>query len=288
MWVLAVLTCLLLAPPPLAAQGSGTGDEGPMIRIPAGEFLRGREKGDADEGPARRLTLDVFLIDVTEVTNDRFARFVAATGHRTDAEKEGWGWVWTEKWEKTRGADWRHPRGPRSSIEKLGVHPVVQVSWNDAAAYCRWAGKRLPTEAEWEGAARGADGRRWPWGDTFDRARANIAGAEDGFPETAPVGSFPAGVSPYGVHDLSGNVWEWIADWYAADYYQKAPASSPRGPTTGKLRVVRGGSWGGPPEWSTTTNRYSRVPDYRNNKIGFRCAQDEGPSAPRRTKESVK
>jgi formylglycine-generating enzyme required for sulfatase activity len=274
--LLAIVTCacLVLGPRSALAQEPKGGDGVSMARVPAGEFLRGRDDGDADERPARRLDLDAFLLDAYEVTNERFARFVSATGDRTDAEKEGWAWVWTGKWDKIRGADWRHPKGPQSSIKGLETHPVVQVSWNDASAYCRWAEKRLPTEAEWEKAARGTDGRRWPWGDTFDRKRVNIAGAEDGFAETAPVGSFPDGVSPYGVHDLAGNVWKWVADWYAGDSYQKAPARNPKGPTTGKLRVVRGGSWGGPSEWSTATNRYSRVPDYRNNKIGFRCAQD--------------
>lgn len=274
--LLAAVTCtgLLLGPFASLAQAPPGGDGAPMGPIPAGEFLRGRDDGDADERPARRLSLDTFRLDIYEVTNDRFARFVAATGHRTDAEKEGWAWVWSGRWEKVRGADWRHPKGPQSGIAGLGAHPVVQVSWNDASAYCRWAGKRLPTEAEWEKAARGTDGRRWPWGDAFDRQRANVAGHEDGFAETAPVGSFPAGVSPYGIHDLAGNVWEWVADRYAADAYSKAPPRNPSGPTTGKLRVVRGGSWGGPPEWSSAVNRYSRVPDYRNNKIGFRCAQD--------------
>jgi formylglycine-generating enzyme required for sulfatase activity len=271
----AAATGLLLAPLLVSAERIETQDGAPMVRIPAVEFLRGRDDLDKDERPARRLTLDPYLLDVHEVTNERFARFVTASGHRTDAEKEGWAWVWTGKYAKVRGADWRHPKGPQSSLDGLALHPVVQVSYHDAQAYCRWAAKRLPTEAEWEGAARGTDGRRWPWGDTFDRARVNIEGAEDGYPETAPVGSFAPGASPYGVHDLVGNVWEWVADWYAADYYAKAPPRGPRGPTTGKLRGVRGGAWGSPPEWSTTTNRYSRTPDYRNNKIGFRCARDD-------------
>jgi formylglycine-generating enzyme required for sulfatase activity len=282
----AILTSLIVFLVPASAQEAKDG--APMARIPTGEFVRGREGGDPDERPMKRVTLDTFLLDVYEVTNERFARFAAATGHRTDAEREGWAWVWTGKWTKVQGADWRHPKGPGSSIAGLERHPVAQVSWNDAAAYCRWAGKRLPTESEWEGAGRGTDGRRWPWGDTFDRGRANTAGAEDGFPETAPVGSFPAGASPSGIHDLAGNVWEWVADWYAADAYQKAPAKNPRGPTAGKLRVVRGGSWGSPPEWSTTTNRYSRVPDYRNNKIGFRCAQDDRSPASQGAKGGVR
>ena len=253
-------------------------DGAPMVLVPAGEFLRGSRTGDANERPARTLSLDAFAVDLTEVTVARFRTFVEATGHRTLAEREGWAWVWVGEWGKggkfvrTRGADWQHPKGPGS--EPLPEHPVTQVSHQDAEAYCRWAGKRLPTEAEWEKAARGPDGRPYPWGGTFEVSRANTVGAADGFPEVAPVGSFPSGVSPYGVLDMAGNVWEWTADWYRADYYVGAPARNPPGAPAGKTRVVRGGSWGGPPDWSTVTNRYDRLPDYRNNKIGFRCARD--------------
>lgn len=274
--ILAVLLSLAAAAEPVPAPPGLDG--APMVLIPAGEFLRGSRTGEANERPARTLFLNTFALDQTEVTVARFTAFAEATGHRTVAEREGWAWVWVGEWGKggkfvrTRGADWRHPKGPGSA--PLPEHPVTQVSHQDAEAYCRWAGKRLPTEAEWEKAARGPDGRFYPWGETFEVGRANTVGAADGFPEVAPVGSFPAGVSPYGALDMAGNVWEWTADWYRADYYGAAPARSPPGPPPGKTRVVRGGSWGGPPDWSTVTNRYDRPPDYRNNKIGFRCARD--------------
>ena len=274
--ILTVLLSLAAAAEPVPAPPGPDG--APMVLVPAGEFTRGNRGGEANERPARTLFLDSFALDQVEVTVARFAAFASATGHRTVAEREGWAWVWAGEWGKggkfvrTRGAEWRHPKGAGSA--PLPEDPVTQVAYPDAEAYCRWAGKRLPSEAEWEKAARGSDGRPYPWGETFEAARANTVGAADGFPEVAPVGSFPAGVSPYGVLDMAGNVWEWTADWYRADYYAAAPARNPPGPPAGKARVVRGGSWGGPPDWSTVTNRYDRPPDYRNTKIGFRCARD--------------
>ncbi|HIP96746.1 MAG TPA: hypothetical protein EYH32_05965, partial [Anaerolineae bacterium] len=161
-------------------------DGAEMVFVPAGEFVMGSEELGDDERPVHRVYLDGFWIDRYEVTNERFARFVAATGYQTEAERRGWGWVWREaEWEKVEGADWRHPRGPGSSIADRMDSPVVLVSWNDADAYCRWAGKRLPGEAQWEKAARGPDGRRYAWGDEFDRAKANTKESERG--DTAPA-----------------------------------------------------------------------------------------------------
>jgi formylglycine-generating enzyme required for sulfatase activity len=213
-------------------------DKAEMVLVPAGEFSMGSDGDEIDrllknwtnvkretfndEIPRHRVYLDAFYIDKHEVTNARFQQFVQATGHRTQAEREGSGDVYTgQKWEQVNGANWRAPRGPGSSIASLEQHPVVQVSQEDAKAYCSWAGKRLPTEAEWEKAARGTDGQIYPWGNQFDGKRANFCdtncdlnwkdnAANDGYRYTAPVGSYEGGKSPYGAYDMAGNVCGWL------------------------------------------------------------------------------
>jgi sulfatase modifying factor 1 len=242
--------------------------------IPTGMFTMGDSSGDRNapdgEVPLHEVTLPEFSIDATSVTNAAFARFVAETGYVTEAESFGFSAVFhlavaapdddimgpaagTPWWFGVRGADWRHPGGRSSSIEGLDDHPAVHVSWNDAIAYCAWAGRRLPTEAEWEYAARGGiEGAKYPWGDDEVDAggwRANIWQGdfprvntmEDGFLTTAPVQSFaPNG---YGLWQTVGNVWEWCQDWFSPRYYAVSPASSPTGPERGQARVLRGGSY---------------------------------------------
>ena len=275
-----------------------------MVYVPAGEFEMGNMGiqwmwsgslvgGDldlqvfTDERPQHVAYLDAFWIDQTEVTVEMFRTFVEATGYETTAEREGWGAPWTdgpmeEEWPHIPGTDWQHPHGPESSAED--DHPVVQVTWEDAAAYCEWAGGHLPTEAQWEKAARGADLRLWPWGDTYDGNRGSFCDAncpvkrwnhdayDDGYALTAPVGIFPNGASPYGALDMAGNVWEWVADWYDGNYYTDPPYENPTGPSYGTERTQRGGAWIDNESWVRTTVRHATPPGTRADDLGFRCA----------------
>ena len=262
-----------------------------MVFVPAGEFIMGSPEGEGldNEHPQRTVYLDAFYIGKYEVTNRQFSQFVDATGYTTDAETAGWGWAWTgEDWKEVEGVNWRHPQGPDSSIEGKMDHPIVQVSWNDANAYCQWAGVRLPTEAEWEKAARGTDGREYPWGNSApDGSKLNYcdvncelgwkdSSVDDGYTDTAPVGRYETGKSPYGAYDMAGNVWEWVADWYDADYYSKAPGRNPQGPDSGEKRVLRGGSWFGYKGDARCADRYGGVPDVRISYFGFRAAASPG------------
>jgi formylglycine-generating enzyme required for sulfatase activity len=250
-------------------------DGAEMVLVPAGEFTMGGEDGEDDEKPVHQVYLDAFWIDKTEVTNARFEKFVAATNYRTDAEKAGTGWVYTESgWGEVEGADWRHPSGPDSDIADKANHPVVQVSWNDAKAYCEWAGARLPTEAEWEKAARGTDGRTYPWGNEWDAEKVNSW--EQGPGTTTAVGSYPAGASPYGALDMAGNVYEWAADWYDEGYYTSSPERNPTGPDSRTYRVLRGGSWYSPHYSARCANRDGDAPCDVDHDVGFRCARSEG------------
>jgi len=269
-------------------------DEMVMVDVPEGNFLMGSDKSKDpeaynDEIPQHRVYLGAFRIDRSEVTNAVFAKFIQETHYQTDAEKAGSGFVLNlsaQRWEDTQGADWQHPQGPSSSLDGLNNHPVVQVSWNDAKAYCKWAGERLPTEAEWEKAARGTDGRIYPWGDQkpsgdlLNFADSNLGTSwgdpsmDDGYRFTAPVGNYPSGASPYGALDMAGNVWEWVADWYDETYYQgNQPERNPQGPSSGTNRVLRGGSWNDGARSVRAASRSWNTPDLRLNYIGFRCAR---------------
>jgi len=212
-------------------------------------------QGRADERPQRAVFLDAFVIDQVEVTNARYMRFVKATGHRTPPNPYG--------------------SGPLASLTGIEHLPVVQTTWYDAKAYCTWAKKRLPTEAEWEKAARGTDGRLYPWGNEPPTAnRANFDREWEEEKTLHPVGSIPGGDSPYGVKDLAGNAREWVADWYDADYYKDAPARNPQGPDKkGVVRSIRGGSWHSPASDLTTTARGRGGFALQTHGTGFRCAR---------------
>jgi formylglycine-generating enzyme required for sulfatase activity len=260
---------------------------GRMILIPGGASRMGNDASPRDaERPAHEVVIEEYLLDEHEVTNRQFAEFIEATRYVTTAEGRGFSMVYDLKkkqWEKCPGACWRHPGGPETTLDGKDELPVVHVSWLDAQAYCQWAKKRLPTEAEWEFASRGglrdAD---YPWGreETLDgRYMANYwqhdkAGAADGFEVLAPVKSFPA--NRYKLYDMSGNVWEWCEDWFAEDYYVQSRRENPSGPKEGLQRVVRGGSWLCPENFFdgiTVFARSSRLPEDSFQNVGFRCAK---------------
>ena len=246
-----------------------------MVYVPAGPFLMGSVDSDPnaweEEKPERMVYLDGYWIDQTPVTNRMFAKFVAETGYQTQAEKENWSVAYNgSKWDKIPGVNWQHPRGRESNLAGKWDHPVVHVNWYDAKAYSQWAGRRLPTEAEWEKAARGTDGRHYPWGDAEPNDK--LCNFNWNVKDTTPVSSYPAGASPYGVLDMAGNVRQWIADFYDEDYYQYAPLRNPQGPETSGLRVVRGGSWIFVASGSRAGSRGKNVPAWRYDTYGFRCA----------------
>ena len=297
----------MIAPLPLA-RAAVPAD---MVRIPGGAFRMGADEGHVDETPVRTVWISSFLMDRHDVTNAGFAAFVRATGYRTVAERPldpqrfpgvpkarlrpgGVVFVGT-RWAYVPGANWRHPDGPRSSIRGKGRYPVVQVAWEDAAAYARWAGKRLPTEAQWEYAARGGrKATRYTWGDAPFSAKHPQANlwqgdfpttnlCQDGYRETSPVMSFPP--NPFGLYDMAGDVWQWCADWYRPDAYANLATRDPQGPESGfdpdepgvPKRVLRGGSFmcaacscrGYRP-----SARMKSSPDTGLFHAGFRCVID--------------
>ena len=235
---------------PAAANEEPIPDE--MVTIPAGPFVRGTTSGGFDEQPQRTIHLDTFSIDRYEVTNHQYQQFVLATGHR----KSGPPSRYAKSISKMRGPN----------------QPVVYVSWDDANEYCRWKGKRLPTEAEWEKAMRGTDGRLWPWGNQEKPNGANWARVQDGYDVSARVGAFAMDKSPYGVMDGAGNVMEWVADWYQEAYYRESPDKDPPSPEFGTFRVMRGGGYTTTGGDVRITSRSKMVPDFRDETIGFRCA----------------
>jgi len=256
------------SPSPIRSRAT---DGAEMMFVPAGEFLMGSPDADPkagdDEKPLHTVYLDAFWIDRTEVTNARYVQFLNALGEHAGA-CEGRDCAETQVEDK-----YSHivRQGGRYVVEPgFEDHPATQVSWHGAQAYCAWAGARLPTEAEWEKAARGVDGRSYPWGNQLpdcDQAQFGDCGGM-----TVPVGSLPAGASPYGVLDMAGNVWEWVADWYDPAYYGSSPAQNPPGPDSGVRKVFRGGSWGYPPTFIRAGDRARNRPTYAGFNVGFRCA----------------
>lgn len=231
----------------------------------------------ADETPQRIVTLKTFWIDVFEVTNQQFQEFVISSSYISRAEAVGSSLVWDDskhQFVDVAGADWRHPESPNSSLDGRMNYPVVHVSWSDAQAYCAWAGKRLPTEAEWEKASRGTNGWLYPWGNQWCPTCLNHS--NESAPGPSEVGRFPLGMSPYGIQDTLGNVSEWVADWYDQTYYLAAPSVDPIGPMVELTkRVRRGGSWATRAGFLHTAWRSSAQPDDTSNLVGFRCVSDK-------------
>lgn len=279
-----------------------------MVYIPGGVFLMGTNSKEGfltdGEGPVRKVKVNPFLIDSYAVTNAEFNEFINATGYITEAEQFGWSYVYygflspklarqvkpvanTPWWCAVKGAFWYQPEGPNSAIDQRMDHPVVHVTWNDALAYSKWAGKRLPTEAEWEIAARGGlEQKRYPWGDELTPNGEHYCNIwqgkfpventkEDGYAGTAPAKSFhPNG---YGLYNVSGNVWEWCSDWFSRSIHNRGGRTNPQGPSKGETKIMRGGSY---MCHESYCNRYrvaartSNTPDSSAGHLGFRCAAD--------------
>jgi formylglycine-generating enzyme required for sulfatase activity len=246
-----------------------------MVLIPAGAFIMGSGEGEgnANEHPQHRVSLDGFWLDTQEVTNTQFKEFIETTGYVTDAQRRGKGWIWQDGWKEMPGADWLHPKGPSSGIEHIMNHPVVRVSWNDANAYCRWAGKRLPTEAEWEYACRAGTTGRYSFGEYITHAQANFSSTGDAnqWDGTAPVGSFPP--NAWGLHDMHGNVWEWCQDYYDERYYYHSPEHNPVNEAKSMWRVMRGGAWDYCALGMRSAYRGADFPFSASDARGFRCAR---------------
>jgi eukaryotic-like serine/threonine-protein kinase len=288
LFVFQMAACTAVTPMPSLDVGSiqrSEKDGMPMVFVPAGEFTMGSEDGPVNEQPVHQLTLSAFWIDQTEITNAMFAKFMEESGYETDAQKGGCSYVLdvaTEQWNCLSDAAWDQPQGSGSSLDGLDAHPVVQVSWNDAGAYCAWAGRRLPTEAEWEKAARGDDARRFPWGnedvngtllnlaDVAYGTAWSIPEVDDEYQFTSPVGYYPAGASPYGALDMAGNVWEWNIS--LSRPYPYDPNDGREDLSASGMRALRGGSWDDFTINVRSTIRFRGGPAFRVAYIGFRCA----------------
>ena len=286
---------------------SASGSTNGMVLLEGGSFLMGTDYKNGfpsdGEGPVREVELDPFWIEPFSVTNDQFSKFVAETNYKTEAESFGWSFVFhlflpknfpptravpgSAWWRQVFGADWRHPEGPQSNIKGRENHPVVHISWNDAVRYANWSGKRLPTEAEWEYAARGGlKQKKYPWGDSLLRNgkhQINIwqgkfpdkNTGKDGFIGTCPVDQFRP--NNYGLYNMSGNVWEWCSDWFHPTFHVQASRKNPAGPPQGQAKVMKGGSY---LCHKSYCNRYRvgarthNTPDSSTGHMGFRLVRD--------------
>lgn len=241
----------------------------PMVLIPSGEFRMGSQDGSPSESPEHTVHLPAFWMDVTPVTNRSYAEFSRASGYRTEVEQAGSAWGVREgKFQEIEGLCWHTFATPERE-----EHPVVLVTWNDAVAYCGWAGLRLPTEAEWEKAARGGlVSSAFPWGDALpDGSQSNFAADPYGLPGTLPVGTHAP--NAFGLRDMVGNVWQWCSDRFGEDYYAHSPASDPHGPDEGITRVRRGGAWNVIQSFRLRcANRGAMLPSQTATNMGFRCA----------------
>ncbi|MEM7254683.1 MAG: SUMF1/EgtB/PvdO family nonheme iron enzyme [Pseudomonadota bacterium] len=275
--IITGLTLVLSAADSVAAGEPDRAKGFELVTIPGGLVTTGDPAGEADEILATR-TVDTFHLMRKEVTVGEFRQFVSDSGYVTDAERHGRGWVWRGDWREVSDATWRNPRSPREPNLGTDEHPVVQVSQRDASRFCAHYAMRLPSEAEWEYAARGAnDNRRFPWGDhepqpserfaNFGTVSCCAPDATDGYLMTAPVGSYPAGASPFGILDMAGNVWEWTADPFPGRPDEVA---------------LRGGGWGNNPYCLRVSYRHGNPPDIGLEMVGFRCAADALSSAPTR------
>jgi formylglycine-generating enzyme len=283
-----------------------SGSTDAMIKLDGGRFLMGTESPEqfiADgEGPVRDVTVDGFWMDVRPVSNEQFREFVRSTGYKTESERYGWSFVFQSHvpaplvedraggvtwWCKVSGTDWAHPEGPDSNVESRLHFPATHISWKDAAAYAKWAGKRLPTEAEWEYAARGGlEQKIYPWGDELTPDGQHLCNVwqgefphhdtgEDGWTSVAPADAFPP--NGYGLFGVTGNAWEWCADWFHPSFHVTATRVNPVGPPQGATRVMKGGSY---LCHRSYCNRYrvaartSNTPDSATTNISFRCVRD--------------
>jgi formylglycine-generating enzyme required for sulfatase activity len=277
-----------------------------MLKLEGGRFLMGTDSTEQflvdGEGPVREVTVDGFWMDARPVSNEQYREFVKATGYKTESERYGWSFVFHSHvpdervddraagitwWCKVNGADWAHPEGADSGVDDRLAYPVVHISWNDAAAYAEWAGKRLPTEAEWEYAARGGlEQKIYPWGDELTPGGRHLCNVwqgefphhdtgEDGWTGVAPADAFPP--NGYGLYGITGNAWEWCADWFHPSWHVTATRINPAGPPEGTTRLMKGGSY---LCHRSYCNRYrvaartSNTPDSATTNISFRCVRD--------------